>query len=366
MIFSGLEYRNQVPFTDVYFTGIVRDAQHRKMSKSLGNSPDPNNLISQYGSDGVRVGLMLSSQAGNDLLFDEKLCLQGRNFCNKIWNAFRLIENWNTKTGNNQNHNEEKAILWFENKLNKSLKEINNYFESFKISEALMTFYKLFWDDFCSLYLEIIKPHKEQTISKECLEKTKNYFKTLLKIGHPFIPFISEELYQNINNDGNSKTIMFEVYPKAGEYNEELLKEFEITNELINQIRKFRQEKNISNSVQIKMETKQNYKSKYNFDDFVLKMGNISELKIVKEYSLKGLTFVVQKNEYLIEFQNNEINKDKIIEEIKRLEGFEKSILSKLNNTKFVENAPKTMVELENKKLKDTREKLTVLKNNLK
>ena len=367
MIMAGYEYEGDMPFRNVYFTGIVRDKIGRKMSKSLGNSPDPLMLIEKFGADGVRMGMMLSAPAGNDILFDEALCEQGRNFNNKIWNAFRLVKGWEVNEQLAQPASAEIATKWFGMQLNKTIAEINDCFEKYRISEALMAVYKLFWDEFSSWYLEMVKPAYQQPIDKATYEKTLGYFETLLKLLHPFMPFITEELYQAIKDRDQKDSIMVSLLPKAEEVCEKNINRMESTKEIIAGIRNIRAEKGISPREAFEVYYKGELDEKNNA--VIEKLANVS--KIEKANSDLGgatATFMVGTIEISVPLGNN-INVEeeikKMEDEIKYLEGFLISVNKKLGNEKFVANAKPEVVENERKKKADAESKIATLKANI-
>lgn len=365
MIMAGYEYRREKPFKNVYLTGIVRDKLGRKMSKSLGNSPDPLDLIQKYGADAVRMGMLLCSPAGNDLLFDESLCEQGRNFNNKIWNAFRLIKSW-TIAEIEQPIASAKAVEWFESKLNKSLAEIDDLFAKYRLSEALMVAYKLFWDEFASWFLEIIKPAYQQPIDKITHEAAIHFFETLLKILHPFIPFITEELWQNLTERKEGESIMIQSFPQAGKINEMFLENFEFTKQVIANIRTIRLQKNIPNKKPLKLQIVS--KSDPYFDSVIEKLGNMETIETVSEKSGETVSFLVGTTEFTIPlagFINAEEEIKKIQKEIDYLEGFLASVTKKLNNQNFLSHAKPEVVKSEKKKQIDTKKKLNSLRETL-
>ena len=365
MIMSGYEYENKLPFKNVYLTGIVRDKIGRKMSKSLGNSPDPINLIEKYGADGVRVGMLLCSPAGNDLPFDESLCEQGRNFSNKIWNAFRLIKGWKVKENNEEKASKD-AISWFENKLNITIDSVNDSFSKYRISEALMTIYKLIWDDFCSVYLEIIKPDYQKPINFITYNKTIDFLEDILKLLHPFMPFISEEIWHLINKKEND--IIVSKWPKSNKYDSTLINEFETTMEIVSGIRNIRKEKNIPKKDPIDLHVIEHNKSKNKFDSVVVKLGNISSFKYIENKVENAFSFMVRSNEYFIPLTDN-FDKDaelaKLNKDLNYTEGFLRIVESKLSNKKFVDNAPANLVKKEKNKLVDAKEKIRILKEKI-
>ncbi|MCQ9640703.1 valine--tRNA ligase [Chryseobacterium sp. WG14] len=365
MIMAGLEYRKEVPFKNVYFTGIVRDKQRRKMSKSLGNSPDPLELMDKYGADGVRVGILLSSAAGNDLLFDEDLMLQGRNFMTKIWSAFRLIQGWKheDKPAIATDH---QAIEWFENKLNKTIVEINDQFDKFRISDALHLIYKLIWDDFCGWYLEAIKPNYGEGISKEVYDRTIVFFEELMKLLHPFMPFQSEEIWQLISERSMEEALVIAQQKNADIFNEEIIRNFEIAKELISGVRNYRQTKGISPREEVEIFTNA---SEFANDNVVKKLANISEIHFGLKTDKPSFTFLVGATEVSIPLSENldlGEEKAKTEEEVKYLKGFLISVEKKLSNEKFVANAKPEVVEVERKKQKDAQDKIAILEEKLK
>ncbi|QQV01474.1 MULTISPECIES: valine--tRNA ligase [Chryseobacterium] len=365
MIMAGLEYRKEVPFKNVYFTGIVRDKQRRKMSKSLGNSPDPLELMDKYGADGVRVGILLSSAAGNDLLFDEDLMLQGRNFMTKIWSAFRLINMWNHEDIP-ANSTEIQAIEWFGNKLNKTIIEINDQFEKFRISDALHLVYKLIWDDFCGWYLEAIKPNYGEGISKDVYNKTIELFEELLKLLHPFMPFLTEELWQAISERSIDEALVIAQQKKAESFEETTIKNFEIASEVISGVRNYRQTKGISPREGAEIFTNA---TEFKNEDIIKKLANVYDIHFATKTDKPSFTFLVGATEISIPLSENlDLGEEKIKteEELKYLKGFLISVDNKLSNEKFVANAKPEIVEVERKKQKDALEKIAILEEKLK
>ena len=366
MIIAGFEYKNEIPFKNVYYTGIVRDKLGRKMSKSLGNSPDPIDLIKNYGADGVRVGILISSPAGNDLPFDSSQCEQGRNFSNKIWNAYRLVSSWEEKSIS-QPESSLKAIEWFDSKLNKSIHEINDLFDKFRISDALMNIYKLVWDDFCSSYLEIIKPGYEQPIDSKTLATTKVFFEKILLLLHPFTPFVTEELWHQID-DKRDKDIIVSSWPKAKKFDLKILKSFEYCESVITQIRNFRKEQQIANKVKLELFIRKNDVVDSSFDSVIQKIGNLVKLDYVNEKIPKAYSFLIDSNEFFIPFGENvniEDQKEKLNEDLNYTKGFLTSVQKKLNNERFVSNAPSKVVEIERKKEADALNKIAVLEEKI-
>ncbi|MCD6178280.1 MAG: valine--tRNA ligase, partial [Bacteroidales bacterium] len=353
MVMSGLEYRKEIPFKNVYFTGIVRDKLGRKMSKSLGNSPDPIKLINEYGADGVRVGMLLTSPAGNDLPFDEALCEQGRNFSNKIWNALRLVKGWEIAKIEQPEY-AKRGIEWLDARINESLIQIEDHFSKYRLSDALMSTYRLIWDDFCSNYLEIIKPAYQAPIDEKTYLQTIALFEKLMKILHPFMPFLTEEIWHLLAERDEEDNIILAQIPKAGEFNSSHLSHFATASEVINQIRKVRKEKNIPNKEKLELFYKGNLNP--DFQSVILKLGNLSVLENTTEKPDSSLGFMVGATEFFLPIKDAidiEAETAKLKAELKYFEGFSKSIEKKLSNERFVNNAPKKVVELERKKLSD-------------
>ena len=365
MIMAGYEYQGELPFKNVYLTGIVRDKQGRKMSKSLGNSPDPITLIEKYGADGVRVGMLLSSPAGNDLPFEEGLCEQGRNFSNKIWNAFRLIKGWEVADVQ-QPESAKQAIYWFENKINKTITEIDESYSKYRISEALMWTYKLVWDDFCSWYLEIVKPNYGSPMDKVTYTKTIQQLENILKLLHPIMPFLTEEIWHLI--DDRKEDIIVANWPKAGAVKEQLLADFENTTEVIAGIRTIRKEQNIANKEQLELLVIQNQKVKTNLDAIVAKSGNLSNINTTTEKPNSAFSFMVKSNEYFIPLSENidiESEIKKLQKELDYTKGFLKSVAAKLGNDRFINNAPKQVVINEKNKMADAKAKIEILETKI-
>lgn len=367
MIIAGYEYMGDLPFKNVYYTGIVRDKLGRKMSKSLGNSPDPIDLIHQYGADGVRMGILISSPAGNDLPFDTSQCEQGRNFTNKIWNAFRLVDSWEIKEID-QPESSVRAIEWFEARFNETLVEINDLFDKFKISEALMAIYKLVWDDFCSWYLEMIKPGYKHPIDSKTLEKTKDFFENILKLIQPFTPFIAEELWHLIRERKEGEDIIVASWPTVETINHQVLANFNRAEEVIIAIRNIRSSNNIANKVKVDLLVKKNHESDYSFDCVIVKMGNLSSLEYTNEKITNANSFIVDNNEYFVPFGTTidiKAEKNKMKEELEYSKGFLASVQRKLKNEKFVSGAPANVVEMERKKEADALSKIAILEEKL-
>ena len=365
MIISGYEYCDQPPFENVYLTGIVRDKIGRKMSKSLGNSPDPIELIEKYSADGVRVGMLLCSPAGNDLPFDESLCEQGRNFANKIWNSYRLIKSLNIDQKINQKSHCKSAVLWFENRINLKLEQINKSFDQYRISESLMITYKLIWDDFCSWYLEIIKPYFGEALDKETYEKTKYFLKTLLKLIHPFMPFISEEIWNDLK-DNNENDLIISNWPDLKEFDLNLDLNFSISMNIVTSIRNIRSKNNIPSSNKLDLFSAK--KISFN-QEVVKKLSNLKSINFSNTKDEKYFSFICDSNEFYIPYAGNidiKGEKIKIIKELDHLNKFLISIKKKLDNNKFVSNAPEKVIDMERKKENDTMEKIKILENRLK
>ena len=366
MIMAGYEYMGDMPFKNVYFTGIVRDKIGRKMSKSLGNSPDPLDLIDKYGADGVRMGMMLSAPAGNDILFDDTLCEQGRNFNNKIWNAFRLVKGWEV-ADIEQPEYARLATEWFDAMLTKTAAEVDDLFGKYRLSEALMAVYKLFWDEFSSWYLEMVKPTYGQPIDKATYEKTLGFFDTLLKLLHPFMPFITEELWQHIYDRKEGESIMTQILNVAGNYDETIIAQFEAVKEVIGGIRTIRLQKNIAQKEALTLEVVgESPVSKYNA--VIAKLCNLSAINAVAAKAEGAAAFMVGTTEYAVPL-GNLIN---VEEELKKLEadlkyqeGFLQSVLKKLSNEKFVSKAPANVIEMERKKQADAETKIAALKESI-
>lgn len=361
MVMAGLEFRNEIPFKNVYFTGIVRDKQRRKMSKSLGNSPDPLELIDKYGADGVRVGILLSSAAGNDLLFDEDLMLQGRNFATKIWNAYRLVQGWERDKNVPAQQADLQTIVWFENQMNKTIEEIEDQFAKFRISDALHLIYKLIWDDFCSWYLEAVKPAYGMPVSEEVYGKTIAFFEELMKLLHPFMPFLTEELWQNIAVRTPQEALIIAQQKQRSDFSSETIKNFEISKEIISGIRNYRQSKGISPKDRVEIFTNA---AQFPNDSVIKKLANVSAIHYTQKTEKPSFTFLVGATEISVPFSEHldlVEEKAKTEEEIKYLKGFLISVEKKLSNEKFVSGAPVQVVENERKKQKDALEKIALL-----
>ncbi|MDB3905092.1 valine--tRNA ligase [Crocinitomicaceae bacterium] len=365
MIIAGYEYLDELPFKNVYFTGIVRDKLGRKMSKSLGNSPDPIELIHKFGADGVRVGILISSPAGNDLPFDTSQCEQGRNFANKIWNAFRLVSNWDVKDME-QPQSSAVAVSWFENKLLKTLEEINLMYDQYRISEALMATYKLVWDDFCSWYLEIVKPGYMQPIDQKTIRQTEAFFDTILKLLHPFMPFVSEELWHLISK--KESDIMISQWPEFIGYEQKQLQDFQLSSEIISSVRNIRKEQNIASKVKLELFYAGEFKRNKDHDAMIQKMANLSLFEFTEEKINNSNGFIVSGVEFFIPFGDTidvEAERQKIEQELDYSRGFLVSVQKKLSNERFVNSAPQNVVDMERKKESDALTKISLLEEKL-
>ena len=369
MIIAGYQFLGEKPFENVYFTGMVRDKLRRKMSKSLGNSPDPLELIKKYGADGVRVGMLLCSPAGNDILFDESLTEQGRNFSNKIWNAFRLVKGWEVSDSTQQSNSAEVAIKWFDNKLNNAINIIDDHFSKFRISDALMTVYSLVKDDFSGWYLESIKPAYQCPIDKTTYEKTILFFDKVVRLIHPFMPFISEEIYQLIEERKENESIMISQMPKSNDVDQKVLELFEETKEIISAVRNIRQEKNIpqKETVELQITASSDEYDKL-FVPVINKLANISREEFVEKADDSAAVFMVKTTEYSVplgSLVDHETERKKLSEELQYQEGFLKSVQKKLGNERFVSNAPEVVVNKERQKLADAEIKIKAIKEQL-
>ncbi|WP_210463650.1 valine--tRNA ligase [Rufibacter roseolus] len=368
MIMAGYEFRKELPFQNVYLTGIVRDAQGRKMSKSLGNSPDPLNLIEQYGADGVRAGMLFSSPAGNDLLFDEKLCEQGRNFSNKIWNAFRLINGWEVdETLPNPN---EKAIKWFDSKFNEALNVLEDHFDKFRISDALLTVYKLVWDDFCSNYLEMIKPAFGSPIDAATLQATYEFLEKLMKVLHPFMPFITEEIWNTMKARSPKDCLVVASWPEKGRIEPDLLKQTEYVLNVVGQIRNQRNSKNISPAKKLSLYVRlaEGKSAIAGYETLVSKLANLSEIQETEQPLDNALSFVVESAEFFIPMEGNidaAAERERILKELDYTKGFLASVAKKLSNERFVSGAPEAVINAERKKQSDAEAKIAALEQSL-
>jgi valyl-tRNA synthetase len=369
MIMAGHEFKGQAPFKNVYLTGIVRDKIGRKMSKSLGNSPDPIQLIEKYGADGVRVGMLLCSPAGNDLMFDESYCEQGRNFANKIWNAFRLVNGWEVDSSL-PNPNLQ-AISWFESEFSRALTEIENNYKQYRLSEALMGIYKLVWDDFCSWYLEMVKPAYQQPIDAKTYAATLSFFERILKLLHPFMPFITEELWHEevFGKRTEMDCCIVSAYPQTGELNQQLLKDIEIVKQVISEIRNIRNSKQISPKEALPLDIKVNSEIDYTaYLNMISKLANVTESKFVDEKVSGASVFMAGTDEFFVSLADNidvDAERERLEKEIEYLKGFLKSVEAKLSNERFVQNAKAEVVDNERRKQEDAQSKIRILEESL-
>ena len=368
MIMAGYEYRGEKPFGNVYFTGIVRDKLGRKMSKQLGNSPDPLDLIAKYGADGMRVAMMLSSSAGNDVMFDEALCEQGRNFGNKIWNAYRLINGWTVDETLTQSDNNALAVEWFRNAFAKALAEIEDNFSSYRISEAFMRIYKLFWDDFSGWYLEMVKPAYGSPADRKTIDATRHYFDMLMRLIHPFMPFVTEEIWQDLAPRAKGESIMYAPAPAVEQWDEALLTRFELVKEAITDIRNVRKQKNIAQKqpLTLKVIVDENYPAAY--APVIVKMGNISAIETVTEKDPAAAAFIVKTTQYFVPLGDNidrEAETKRLTADLEYLEGFLASVMKKLSNERFVNSAPEKVVANERAKKADAEAKIAAIREQL-
>ncbi|MBI1769268.1 MAG: valine--tRNA ligase [Bacteroidetes bacterium] len=367
MIIAGYEYMDEKPFEDVYLTGVVRDKLGRKMSKSLGNSPDSLELIKNYGADGVRTGMLFSSPAGNDLLFDEKLCEQGRNFANKIWNAFRLVKGWEVSKHAQPEENKV-AIEWFESKLNQSIHELEDHFTKYRMSDALHLLYKLVWDDFCSWYLEIVKPEFGKPIDEVSYQKTVSFFESILKLLHPFMPFITEELWHELNEKKQEDCIIISEWPKAKLFDEKIISQSEVAFEVVTQVRNVRNSKGLSPKESLALSVNGVAKEIDRFASAIKKLSNLKSIDSVAEKISNATSFMVGTHEFYIPLAgkvDTAKEKEEILKELEYNKGFLSSVMKKLSNEKFVAGAPPQVIELEQKKKTDAETKIRSLEERL-
>ena len=369
MIIAGYEYKDEKPFQNVYLTGLVRDKQRRKMSKSLGNSPDALKLIEDYGADGVRVGLLLSSAAGNDLMFDEDLCQQGKQFANKIWNAFRLIKGWEVDQSIGQPETAKIGLAWYEAKFQKALTEIEDHFSKYRLSDALMTIYKLIMDDFSSWLLEIVKPAYQQPIDTKTFEAILEVLENNLKVLHPFMPFLTEEIWQFIAKRSPEEALIVAKYPVQKEFDSKIIVDFDFASDVISGVRTIRKDKNIPFKEGIELFVVQNENSNVKFNAIVQKLTNSITFNTVSN-KVEGASFRVKSNEYFVPISTENIDVEaeikKLEAELKRAEGFLFGIRKKLSNERFVSNAPEQVITIERKKEADTKAKIETIKGSLK
>ena len=364
MIMAGNEFMHDVPFRNVYLTGIVRDKLGRKMSKTLGNSPDPLDLIAKYGADGVRLGMMLCTSAGNDILFDESQVEQGRNFCNKVWNAFRLMKGWSIDSAAKQPEAAAIAVRWFRNKLDMTVAAVEDHYSKFRISDAIMAIYKLFWDDFCAWYLELVKPAYGSGIDRATYEATEGFFDALLKMIHPFMPFITEELWQNISPRKEGETIMLQRSPAAGEYDTAAVNDFDMACEAVVAIRSLRQQKGLSPKEALTLMVKDSFPM--DTIPAVQKLANISSVTKAESFgSVSGVSFMVRTVEMFVPLEGLVDTAEELAKLEAALDYQEKflaSVRKKLSNERFVANAPEQVVAVERKKESDSLSKIESLK----
>ena len=368
MIIAGYEYTGEKPFNNVYLTGLVRDKQRRKMSKSLGNSPDPLELIQKFGADGVRVGLLLSASAGNDIMFDEELCNQGKGFSNKIWNAFKLIKGWEVSETIAQPESSKVAIEWYEAKLQQTLAEIEDNFDKYRISDALMGIYKLVWDDFCSWFLEMIKPAYQQPIDSKTFAKAIEMMENNMKLLHPFMPFLTEEIWHLIADRSPEEALIVSEWPILKSFDSKIITDFENIIEVISGVRTIRKDKNIAFKDAIELKAINNDQVTAYFDSIIIKLGNISNFEYVSEQVDGALSFRVNSNEYFIPMAGAidvEAEIAKLSEELVYVKGFLKSVENKLSNEKFVNGAPEKVLEMERKKQADSVAKIATIEQSL-
>ena len=369
MIIAGFEYRKDIPFRNVYLTGIVRDKQGRKMSKQLGNSPDPLDLIAQYGADAVRTGMLFSSPAGNDLLYDERLVEQGRNFSNKIWNAFRLVKGWTTAKDQDTAPENHIAVRWFAARMNQALSELDDHFAKFRMSDALLTIYKLVWDDFCSWYLEMIKPEYGKPIDKGTYDKTVIFFETLLKALHPFMPFITEELWHELTARESKDCILVAPWPKAAAYDNDVLEDASLAFAIVTELRNLRNSKGISPKESLTLGTKSDSKSSIaSFKPIIEKLGNIEWTDVGEHLSGSIVTFLVKSIEFFVQLESHTDpakERETLLKDLEYQKGFLASVDKKLSNEKFVSGAPPQVIENERKKKADAEAKIRALEKSL-
>ena len=368
MIIAGYEFKNSKPFSNIYLTGLVRDKQRRKMSKSLGNSPDALKLINDYGADSVRVGLLLSSSAGNDLMFDESLCQQGKSFSNKIWNSYKLISGWDPQDIEQPDYCKT-SILWYENRFQSVLLQIEDHFSKFRLSDALMCIYKLIWDDFCSSFLELVKPVYKQPIDKETYNSVIDILENNLRILHPFMPFISEEIWQSISLRNKENALIVSKWPKKHSFDNSIITDFEFVSQVISGVRTIRKDKNISFKVPIDLYVLNNESFNNKLDSLIIKLCNINNLIYTKNEISNSLSFRVKSNNYYIPVDENVIDvKEEIVKlqtELKYIEGFLLSVQKKLSNSRFVDNAPDKVIQVERDKESDAMAKIKAIKDSL-
>mgnify|MGYP003297362140 FL=1 len=368
MIMAGYEYRSAEPFRNVYFTGIVRDKIGRKMSKQLGNSPDPLDLIEQYGADGVRLAMLMSSSAGNDVMFDEALCEQGRNFGNKIWNAYRLLNGWQIDPALATSENNRLAVEWFDEVLSRTLREVESDFKQYRISEACMSLYKLFWDEFSGVYLELVKPAYGEPIDAPTMEATKRFFDALMRTLHPFMPFITEEIWQDLAPRAEGESICVAQMPAASEEKPGILARFELAREVISAVRNIRNQKNLprKEALTLRVVVDENYPAE--LAPVIIKMANLDKIEPTTEKDAAAAAFIVKTTQYFVPLAgmiDTEAERAKLEQDLAYYEGFLKSVMAKLSNERFVQNAPEKVVANERAKQADAEAKITAIKEQL-
>ena len=369
MIMAGYEYRGREPFGNVYFTGIVRDKLGRKMSKQLGNSPDPLDLIEKYGADGMRVAMMLSTSAGNDVMFDEALCEQGRNFANKIWNAYRLVGGWNVDDELPQSDNNRLSVEWFRQVMRRDIERVDEAFRQYRISEAFMMLYKLFWDDFSGWYLEMVKPAYQSPIDADTMAATKHFFDELLRLLHPFMPFVTEEIWQDLAPEAGCESIVVARQPRIVETADaRTLARFDLAREVISSVRNIRKQKNIAqkDTLTMKVMADENYPEEY--APVIAKMCNLSSIDRVEEKDPAAAAFIVKTAQYFIPLADKidlEAEREKLAADLQYLEGFLASVMKKLSNERFVQSAPEKVVANERAKQADAEAKIAAIKERL-
>ncbi len=368
MIMAGDEFMKDIPFRNVYFTGIVRDKLGRKMSKTLGNSPDPLELIKQYGADAVRIGMLLCSSAGNDIFYDESQIKQGRNFCNKIWNSYRLIESWAVDEKLQQSDVDAIAVKWFDSKLNQTVALVEDHYSKFRISDALMSIYRLFWDEYCSWYLEAVKPAYGDSIDRKTYDATKLFFEKLLKLIHPVMPFITEELWQSMEKRAEGETIMYEKTPAAGNIDDSVINGFELVQELVNGVRGIRQQKEISPKEPLSLKIKGDFPME--LMPVANKLANLSSVANTESFGDEaGVSFMVRTVEVFVPlsgFVNVDEEIEKLEAALKYQQDFLASVRKKLANENFIAHAPAKVVEVERKKEADSLSKIASYEAQLK
>lgn len=368
MIMAGYEYRGTMPFKNVYFTGIVRDKIGRKMSKQLGNSPDPLDLIAQYGADGMRMAMLMSSSAGNDVMFDESLCEQGRNFGNKIWNAYRLLNGWTVNEDQEQSENNRLSVEWFEQRMGRAIREVEADFKSYRISEAAMNVYKLFWDEFSGQYLEMVKPSYGSPIDGKTMAQTRQFFDALMRILHPFMPFVTEEIWQDLEPRQEGESICLAQMPVAVEENDSILNRFELASEVISKVRNIRNQKGLAQKEELTLKVISDDNFPHEYTPVMMKMANLSEIQLIEEKAATDLAFIVKTTQYFVPMEGKidvEAEKEKLENDLKYYEGFLASVMKKLSNERFVNNAPEKVVANEKAKQADAEAKIAAIKEQL-